>query len=238
MLVFKILQQFLLPGSFVLVLMIAGLVFWLLLKKNKAGKILLFAGILLYYLFSITMVSNILLSPLESKYSFLQTEDMEKANKIVLLLGGKEADVLRGSEVLRIAHTRDHQVEIIISGTDPLLPTSEEALGVKRFFVSRGLKEENIFIEGRSRNTRENIRNVKEIVGEKPFFLVTSAYHMERALREFARVGANPIPAPTDFKIKTEKYTLLDFFPDSKNFRNSNLAFHEYLGIIWYRIRD
>jgi len=237
MLFFKILQQFLLPSSFVLVFMLLGLILWLVFKRTKLGKILLVAGILSYYLFSITPVSNILISPLESSYSFLQAEEMEAADKVVLLLGGKESDVLRGSEVLRIAHIRDHQVKIIISGTDPLLPTSEEALGLKRFFVSRGLKEEDIVIEGRSRTTWENIRNVKEIVKEKPFLLVTSAYHMERSIREFEKVGANPIPAPTDFKKKTEKYTLIDFFPDPRNLRNSNLAVHEYFGILWYEIR-
>ncbi len=178
-----------------------------------------------------------MLSPLESKYSPLGIEDMEKADKMVLLLGGREANILRGSEVLRISHLKNQEVKIIISGTDPLLPTSEEALGVKRFFASRGLEEKNIIIEGRSRNTWENIRNVKEIIGENPFFLVTSAYHMERAIREFEKVGANPIPAPTDFKIKTEKYNVLDFLPDSQNLRKSDLAIHEYLGILWYSVK-
>jgi uncharacterized SAM-binding protein YcdF (DUF218 family) len=234
MLFFKILQQLLLPSSFILVLILIGLILWLVSKKKKLGKILMIAGILLYYLFSITTVSNCLLLPLENKYSPLSEEEMEKADEIVLLLGGKEADVLRGSEVLRISYLRDREVKIIISGTDPLLPTSEEALGVKKFFVSRGLEEENIIIEGRSRNTWENIRNVKEIVGEEPFFLVTSAYHMERAKREFEKVEANFIPAPTDFKVKTEKYNALDFFPDAQNLRNSDLAVHEYLGILWY----
>ena len=237
MLFFKTLQQFLLPSSFVLLLILIGLILLLASKKKKLGKFLVIAGILLYYLFSITPVSNFLLSPLESKYSFLEAEDMQKADKIVLLLGGKEADILRGSEVLRIAHLKDQEVKIIISGTDPLLPTSEEALGVKRFFVARGLEEENIVIEGQSRNTWESIRNVKEIVEEKPFFLVTSAYHMERAKREFEKVEANPIPAPTDFKIKTEKYNALDFLPDAQNLRKSDLAIHEYLGILWYRLR-
>jgi len=218
--------------------MAAGLAFLLVLKKKKLGKTLIISGILLYYFFSITPIGNLLLSPLENKYSFLKIEDMDKADKAVLLLGGKEADVLRGSEVLRISHLRNQDIKIIISGTDPLLPTSEEALAVKQFFASRGLNEENIIIEGKSRTTWENIRNVKEIVGENPFFLVTSAYHMERAIREFEKVMANPIPVPTDFKIKTEKYNIIDFFPNAQNFRNSNLAFHEYFGILWYNIKD
>lgn len=237
MLFFKILQQLLLPSSFVLLLILAGFLLLLVSKKKKLGKFLVIAGILLYYFLSITPLANYLLSPLENKYSPLKIEDMSGAGKAVLLLGGKEADILRGSEVLRISHLKKHEVEIIISGTDPLLPTSEEALGVKRFFVNRGLKEENIVIEGRSRNTWENIRNVNEIVGEEPFFLVTSAYHMERAKREFEKVGANFIPAPTDFKVKTEKYNALDFFPDAQNLRNSDIAVHEYLGILWYEIR-
>ncbi len=234
MLSLTILQQLLLPSSFVLVLILIGFVFLLVLKKKKLGKSLVIVGILLYYLFSITPVSNFLLSPLESKYYPLTEKEMEKADKIVLLLGGREADILRGSEVLRISHLKNQNVQIIISGTDPLLPTSEQALGLKKFFVSRGLKEENIVIEAQSRNTWENIRNVKEILKKEPFFLVTSAYHMERAKRGFEKVEANPIPAPTDFKIKTEKYAVIDFLPDSKNLRNSDLAIHEHLGILWY----
>ena len=237
MLIFKILQQLLLPSSFVLLLILIGFVLLLVSKKKKLGKILMIAGLLLYYLFSITAVSNYLLLPLESKYLPLGLEDIQRADKIVLLFGGRETDVLRGSEVLRISYLGNQEVKIIISGTDPLLPTSEEALGVKRFFVSRGLSEKNIIIEGQSRNTWENIRNVKEIVEEKPFFLVTSAYHMERAKKEFEKVEANPISAPTDFKIKTEKYNALDFLPDAQNLRKSDLAIHEYLGILWYRLR-
>lgn len=205
------------------------------------GKILIIFGILFYYLFSTTIVSNFLISPLENKYSLLKEEDLGKTDKVVLLLGGRETDVLRASEVLRIYNLQlkkfNLQPKIIISGTDPFLPTSEEALGLKKFFASRGLKEENIIIESKSHNTWENIKNVKEIVKKEAFFLVTSAYHMERAKREFEKVEANPIPAPTDFKIKKEKYTAIDFLPDSQNLRNSDLAFHEYFAIFWYIFR-
>ncbi len=234
MLFFKILQQLLLPSSFVLLLTLIGLFFWLVLKKNKLGKILIATGLSFYYLFSITPVSNFLLSPLEEKYSPLGLEDMKEAKNLVLLLGGAEADVLRGSEVIRISNLKNHEIKVIVSGTNPLLPTSEEALGVKRFFVNRGLPQDNILIDGNSRNTWESIRNVEEMVREDPFFLVTSAYHMKRALKEFEKIEASPIPAPTDFKVKTGKYTALDFFPDAHNLKNSDIALHEYLGMIWY----
>ncbi len=230
----RIIQQLLIPSTFILVLGIIGLVFLFFTKKKKIGKILLVVGIVFYYFFSIAPVSNLILSPLEKPYSFLEIENINEANKIVVLLGGSESNILRGSEALRIYHLRNGDIKIIISGTDPLLSTSEEALGVKRFFMNRGVKENNIIIEGRSKNTWENIRNVKELVEEKPFFLVTSAYHMKRSLEEFQKLEANPIPAPTDFKIKKEKHNFFDFMPNAQNLRNSNLAFHEYFGILYY----
>ena len=238
MLLTKILQQLLVPSSFLLFLAFLGLIFLFIFKKKFFGRLLMFLAVLLYYLFSITPVSNFLLASLENKYSPLSLGEIQEADRVVLLLGGRESDVLRGSEVLRIAHLKNQKVEIIISGTDPLLAGSEEALGLKQFFVNRGLKEENIIIEGQSRNTWENTRNAKELVGEEPFFLVTSAYHMMRAEKEFKKIETKPIPAPTDFKIKTEKYNVFDFLPDSLNLRNCDLALHEYLGILWYKFID
>jgi uncharacterized SAM-binding protein YcdF (DUF218 family) len=223
------------PSTFVLLFAFFG--FLLFKKKKKLGKIFIFFSVFFYYLFSITPVSDFLLMSLEEKYEMISEEEMQLAKKTVLLLGGRESDVLRGSEVLRIWHLSDGEMKIVISGTDPLIATSEEAKAVRSFFINRGVDPEDIIIEGKSRNTRENVINVQKIVGEKPFFLVTSAFHMERSLIEFRRVGANPIPAPTDFKRRRVLvYSIFDFFPNSQNLRNSDLAFHEHLGVIYYRL--
>jgi uncharacterized SAM-binding protein YcdF (DUF218 family) len=226
--------MFLLPSVLAMVFIVFGFVLFFF-KKKKIGKILIIAGALFYYIFSITIVSDFLLFPLEKEYALLKEQEMNMTDKVVLLLGGKEADVLRGSEVLRISHSTNHRVKIIISGTDPLNPKSEEASAVRGFFISRGVPAENITIEGKSKNTRENTRNVKEIVEDKPFFLVTSAYHMNRSMKEFERLEANPIPAPTDFKRKGQ-YDFFDFFPDPQNLKKSDLAIREHFGRIYYKI--
>jgi len=203
-------------------------------KKTKTGKVLVLSGAVLYYLFSITPTVDLLFFPLEKEYSTIEVGQIGDADKIVLLLGGRESDVLRASEVLRIAHLTGYGTWLVISGTDPLNPSSEEALAVRSFFTARGVPAENIIIEGRSRNTRENVRNIKEIVGEEPFFLATSAYHMKRSVKEFQKLGAKPIPAPMDFKRKGE-YSLISYFPTAINLRNADLAVHEYFGILFYK---
>lgn len=234
MLLFKILQQFLLPSVFLLVLILAGLIFLWRLKKKKAGKTLVVVGILLYYLFSITPVADLILIPLEKKYPILSERDFSKSDKIVLLLGGKESDVLRASEVLRIYNTRD--LKIIVSGANALNPSEKEAEWVKNYLIERGIAEENIILEQKSRTTFESAKNIKEMIGEEPFFLVTSVYHLPRSMEVFQKIGTGPIPAPADFKIKGD-YDILDFFPSADNLENSDLAFHEYFGILFYRLR-
>lgn len=229
-----ILQQIILPSVFIPIIILIGIVFVFSSKKYKLGRILLIIGLALYYIFSITPTVDLLLKPLEQEYSTVS--DIQKADKIALLLGGRESDVLRSSEVLRIAHLTDHTTQIIISGTDSQNPNSGEALAVRNFFINRGVPKDNIIIEGNSRNTKENVKNIYNIVGDEHFFLVTSAYHMKRAMLEFEKLGANPIPAPIDFKSVGE-YGILSYIPNSKNLRNSDLAMHEYFGIIFYNMK-
>ncbi len=234
MVVLKLFQNFLMPSAFIVLFFLLGIIFWG--KKKSRGKTLIISGAALYLLFSISPVSDFLLMSLEEKYERLPVENIDKAEKVVLLLGGRESDVLRGSEVLRLWHLSDGEMEIIVSGIDPFTTKNEEAYAVRNFFEHRGVDENNVIIEGKSHNTRENVENVKKIVGDNPFFLVTSAYHMDRSLREFERLGANPIPAPTDFKRKRViTYGFFDFIPRGSNLRNSNLAFHEYIGIVYYQ---
>jgi len=233
MLFLKILEMFLLPSVFVLVLILIGIILIFRKKRGKLGKILIILGILLYYLFSITPVADSIISPLEKQYQPVQKEELNKADKIVLLLGGKESDVLRASEVLRLYNL---QSAIIISGRDPLSPKIEEAKEVKEFLTERGISAENIILEDKSRNTFESAKNIKEILDDEPFFLVTSAYHLPRAIETFQKARTNPIPAPADFKIE-KNYDILDFFPNAENLRNSDIALHEYFGILWYRLK-
>jgi uncharacterized SAM-binding protein YcdF (DUF218 family) len=234
---YGIVQNFLMPSTLVLILTVVGFFFFFKNKDGKTGKVLIILGFVFYYLFSITPVSDYLMMSLEEKYTTVSEEDIEGVEKMVVLLGGRESNILRGSEALRIWYMSEGEMEIIVSGTDPSLSTSGDASAVRGFFTNRGVSHDSITIEGDSYNTRENVINVQKIVGDEPFLLVTSAYHMERAVSEFKRIGTDPIPAPTDFKgRKIFRYNIFDFIPHGQNLRNSDLAVHEHLGRVYYRL--
>ena len=81
---------------------------------------------------------------------------------------------------------------IIVSGGSLLPlgggPATTEAEAMRRFLVDLGVPSEAIVSEGNSLNTLENIRNVRQMVGDARVALVTSAFHMPRALK-IARQG-------------------------------------------------
>lgn len=237
MILFKIFQSFLLPSVFVLVIIVAGAVLLIKFKKQKSGKILLLSGIILYYFFSITPVVDLILYPLESQYELIDADQLELGDRIVLLTGSK---VARASEALRLyfaAKEKNNQIKIIVSGVSALNPDKdEENRETREFLLARGVDMEDVITEDKSRNTFESAQNVKTLVGEEPFYLVTSAYHMPRSVEVFRKMGTNPIPAPAEAKMKKE-YSLFDFLPNPNNLENSNLAFHEYFGSLYYKIK-
>ena len=126
---------------------------------------------------------------------------------------------------------------IIISGTDPLPKgLSNSAKELSKIVEDWGIPAENILIDDQSRNTLESALNIKKLVDNRPFFLVTSSYHLPRSMLVFKILGTNPIPAPADFKIN-KAYDLFSFFPSPGNLEKVDLSVHEYLGYLYYKFK-
>ena len=71
------------------------------------------------------------------------------------------------------------------------------------------------------------------LLGSQPFLLVTSAYHMPRAMRQMRRAGAAAIPAPGQQLVRVK--TGIEWgklIPGSAGLGKTERAFHEYLGLL------
>ena len=75
---------------------------------------------------------------------------------------------------------------------------------------------------------------IKSIVGDDPFVLVTSASHMPRSVKLFRHEGLRPLPAPAYYRCRGESEYLL---PRVVNIETCHLAVHEYLGLAWSFLR-
>ena len=94
-------------------------------------------------------------------------------------------------------------------------------------------------MERNSRNTHEHAAAMAKMLPDKKgqWALITSAFHMPRSLGCFKREGINVIPYPVDYKTKPDNaLSLTSFLPTLGNIGSFNVAFHEWTGLIAYRL--
>ncbi len=224
----KIISAFIMPLSLGLVLAIIGLIF---LYKNrfKSAKVFLTISIVWIALISYVPFSNFLIKPLEATYQKL--EEIPSEVKYILLLGGDMEN--RAWEVLRLYHQIPN-AKIITSGYAGRGEIPEAVL-TANVFSEIGVKQEDIIIHRQPKDTKEEAIKIKELLGQEKFILVTSSYHMPRAMALFRKEGLSPIAAPTDYKIKGSNEALSA--PSGGNLQKTEIAWHEYIGTLWSKLR-
>jgi uncharacterized SAM-binding protein YcdF (DUF218 family) len=113
-----------------------------------------------------------------------------------------------------------------------------EATTLSRVAEELGVAKSDMVLEVESRDTKDHPLYVRHIVKEEPFILVTSAFHMPRAMRLFVKQGLAPIPAPAGhWKPAKEFWSPVNLFPSASGLRLAELAYHEYMGLTWAWVR-
>ena len=241
---FEIVKAFFIPSNLILILSLAGIILLLLKKSKRFAVGLILAAFIAYIFLGMGFISLWLLGNLENRYPSLKAVDgLKGVNEIVVLTGYAEADpaLPPSSEVnvasaFRLLEARRifnflPEANVIITGS------ADVAAIMGNLLVSIGIPRSRITIENHSSNTFESAVEVTKMLKEKTFILVTSAGHMPRAMGSFKKQGMNPIPAPTHF-MSVKKFRLSHCLPSPLHLSYSDLAVHEYFGIIWYRITN
>ncbi|WP_256376941.1 YdcF family protein [Nitrosospira multiformis] len=203
------------------------------------------AALALLYLLSTPIVADALLQVLEAPPKKNPLGDMQA---IIVLGGGtyyyapEYGDHTVGRYTLeRVRYAakmyRLTGKPMLTAGGAPLGNRSSEAMQMKAVLEEEFLVPVE-WVEETSSNTRENAYKSFAILqkqGIRQIALVTHAWHMPRAAREFEQAGFEVTPAATGYtrRYKTE---LLTFLPDAGALLKSSLFFHEVIGMLWYRL--
>ncbi|MCK5341212.1 MAG: envelope biogenesis factor ElyC [Desulfobulbaceae bacterium] len=243
----KIITPFLMPLPFSIVVALLGLFLLCFTKRERLGKILITFGIFLIAFLGISPVANTILGPLERTHPSYFGTDREI--RYVVVLGGGHTTDTALPLTSRISHVsltrlvegiriyRDHRMSrLVLSGWGGKDPVTNAAMMAS---VARaiGVPPEDIIVEPNPKDTKDEARLIKEIVGRSPFVLVTSASHMTRSMRLFKNQGLDPVPAPTAYRIKKTPNSFRSYVPSPYNLIKSERAVHEYLGLVWARLR-
>ncbi len=249
----KLLSSFLSPLTVVFVILLTGLILLSRPSRRKSGRILVIIGVIILAFCSYTPTADLLLASLTERYPSYG-QDMSFPNDgvpelIVVLGAGYDPDpdvpivsrigqdsLIRLIEGIRI-YRKIPGATLILSGGSSTVK-SASASDMADLAVELGVDERSIIVETKSRDTKDQAAIIGSMYGGKRIILVTSASHMARSVALFKKHGMYPLPAPVgSFVDKVYFRQPNPFFPSSVNLQKVEMAVHEYLGIIWGKIR-
>ena len=247
----KLIAGLLMPVPVILILLAAGLCCMLLTRFRRVAIGLIAAATVMLLLVSTPFLPERLLSGLENAYSPIPENELPHADWIVVLGGGASggekrppADRLGASSLYRIAEG----VRLARSLPDAVLITSGGVFSrgsgsgelMAQTAASWGVDPHQIIVHDKPLNTQEEALAVsrRAKTGDS-IILVTSAFHMPRAVLLFEKHGMQVIPAPAGRMVdpdRPEKH-IGHQLPQSGYIEFAERALWEHLGMLWARIR-
>jgi uncharacterized SAM-binding protein YcdF (DUF218 family) len=245
----KTLGFFALPSNFVISVAIVGVVL-LFTRFARIGRWVLVASFATLLLTGFSPLGNLLIYALESRF-----EPWDPArgppDGIVILGGAIDPELSsfhgetalndnaeRLTSVAEIARRYPAARIVYSGGSGTLFATSPiEADYVPHLLESFGIARDRIVLENRSRNTAENAAFSKQLIQPKPgerWLLVTSGYHMPRAIGCFRKIGFPVEAYPVDWRVEDIGRIVFSINAFSAGLAATDLAMHEWAGLLVY----
>ena len=218
-------------------------------RRRRSGLCCLTLSLGAFLAIAVLPIGDLALGTLENRFPELRPLP-SRVTGIIVLGGAVETSIseARGMPSLNGAAERMTslvslaryypQARLAFTGGNGLLIHGgmSEATVARQLFTELGLDQSRITYEGRSRTTYENAVLLKAEMHPEPgetWLLVTSAWHMPRAMGLFRKAGWDVIADPVGYK--TAPGLLMAFrgtFPERLSM--VDLAAHEWAGLLAY----
>ena len=245
-LVTNLIAAALLPPLSLVILLAAGL--FLRRRHPRLSMSLILASAAALYALSTPWMGGVLLKSLEISAP-VSPEMLETADAIVILGGGRRVgaaehggDTLNWISLERLRYAaRLHRVSglpLLVTGGKPGGGNLAEG-DIMRAILRDEYGIEPRWVEDTALTTWDNARNAAGLLktaGVRRIALVTHAWHLRRAVPLFQTQGLEVVPAGIQFS-STVLDSVLDVIPTPVGLRDSTFALHEWMGILWYKLR-
>jgi uncharacterized SAM-binding protein YcdF (DUF218 family) len=241
------------PSALLLVLLLLGAA---LLKagRDSAGRRLFAASAGLLFCGGLLPVSNWLMLPLEQRFARADLAGRD-VDGIVVLGGAEDARIWtqrnvhalneageRFTEAMALARRYPKAKVAFTGGASELVASPKIGADAARvMFADLGLLEgERLLLEDKARDTWENAVFVKALARPKAgerWLLVTSAWHMPRAIGTFRTADFPVEPWPVDYRTASPWDALRPFEAPADGLKRFDTAMHEWIGLFVYRAR-
>lgn len=239
------------PGNLFTLLTLLGAL-RLATSRRRRGLALVLVGGLGLLAIIVLPISTWVIAPLENR--FPQPQLPARVDGIVVLGGAVEPRVsaahhqpaVNGAAerlfaAVRLARLYPSARIVLSGGEATVIPEGfHEADVMRDILVRQGIPPERMAIESKSRNTYENARDSYRLVHPKPgevWVLITSGWHMPRAVGCFRKVGWSVVPYPVDY-VTAGTSDLVTTYLLYEELPPLSIAVKEWIGLVAYRILD
>ncbi|HWN68379.1 MAG TPA: YdcF family protein [Haliangium sp.] len=214
--------------------------------RPRAGRIVMIAAGVLLWLISTPLVAGGLLTSLQTTPALPVAGALPPAQAIVVLSAEAEPEApeygqsVPGRDTLVRLHYGAHLhrrtgAPILVTGGAAFPDEEPVALAMQRT-LEHELGARVTWVDQQARTTFENAGRAAELLAAADIdrvYLVTHAWHMPRARRSFEAAGVEVVPAPTGFRARPWQ-GMRSLLPHWTAVRDSYLALHEWLGLLFY----
>lgn len=245
------------PSNVAWLLIVAGLLAAAFTARQRTGFALCVSGTVLMLVLGFSPLGNLLSWPLEQRFARPGVSPSERLKSLgridaIIVLGGFENGRIsrsrgllslnhsaeRMSETVRLAHQLPNAKIIFTGGVGGIfLKFANAAQSVKRTLSESGIAPERIIVESRSRNTWENAAFTKPLIKPvkgKRYLLVTSAWHMPRAVGVFRKLGYDIVAWPVDFRTAGASDLARPMSHLWVGLERCDITVKEYIGLLAY----
>ncbi|MFO1091095.1 MAG: YdcF family protein [Hyphomicrobiales bacterium] len=248
----KILTQLVLPPGQNLLLFLAALS-CAAVGYRRVGRAVAISSALLLYLYSMPFVAGLLERTLEDQYAMIPASASPTADAAIVL-GGLSGQLKSGGDPQvndsadRLFHAarlfKAGKVQmVVVSGGNLSWDSIQRPEGevIADLLVELGVPRDHIVMETTSRTTYENALETRKLWDQlrlNSALLVTSSWHMPRAMAVYRARGMNVLPSPTDSRVNRDAaVSSFAFLPDAGALALSALVLKEWIGLAMYRVR-
>lgn len=211
----------------------------------------MYAAVIVLLVFSNKLIQQMVLERMQPPATQLSKNSIYECG---ILLGGMGTYDKSGKGFFNInadrfittvkLYQQHHIKRILISGGNSKIlgkANYNEAAFIKEQLLQTGVKEQDILIEGKARNTHENAVFSKQLLDSLhingPYVLITSATHMYRSRKVFEKAGfSNIIPYPCSYKVYNEKSFLDYIIPNAEVLYFWDSILKEAVGVLMYKL--
>ncbi|MGO9360814.1 MAG: YdcF family protein [Xanthobacteraceae bacterium] len=242
---------FALPSNLIATLFVLGVVLHLV-GRRRGAVLLTTLSVVLLLVVGYSPLSNVLLLTLSERFPAWQSGGADPDG--IIVLGGaidSESTIARGEieldssaerifAMLQLARQFPRARIVFSGGSSSLIGTgAAEAPIAGRLLESFGIAPDRITLESRSRTTDENAAFTRDLVAPRPgqrWLLVTSAFHMPRAMAVFRAAGFEIEAYPVDWRSRGWIDAASPFESLSEGLARADLVAHEWVGLLIYRL--